>query len=321
MAQDTQNAQTAPNPGISGTLAAYAELVRVPNLFTALPDVLLGAALVAAAGGDLTASTVAGLSVASALVYAAGTTLNDYFDASRDARERPERPIPSGRVSRRAAATLGAALLVTGVAVAFAAAGLAATAVASTLVAAVLLYDSVLKGSAVGFLTMGATRTLNVVLGITAAQSLSAPPFRFDAFPPEVLVVPLIVGGYIASVTYMAAEEATGTERRAVLTAGAGTTVAGLAALASLWLTNPGPLALAAGVALVGAFLAWTGRALRSAYADPAPDTVGPAVGTCILALVVLDAAFAAVAGVAWTVVTVAFLVPAVGLSRAFDVS
>ena len=32
--------------------------------------------------------------------------LNDVFDAEVDAREQPDRPIPSGRVSRRAAALL-----------------------------------------------------------------------------------------------------------------------------------------------------------------------------------------------------------------------
>ncbi len=44
-------------------------------------------------------------------------------------------------------------------------------------------------------------------------------------------------------------------------------------------------------------------------------------MGACVLGLVVLDAAFAAAVGPAWALATVAFLVPAVGLSRAFDVT
>lgn len=310
----TRETRTVKGWNVRQSVSAYATLVRVPNLFTAPPDVLLGASLVAATGGALDTFTVAGLALASVFLYAAGTTLNDYFDATRDARERPERPIPSGRVTRREAVTLGGALLVAGVAVALAVGGLAATAIATVLAAVILLYDGVLKGSTLGFLAMGTNRALNVSLGIAAAQSLSA-------VPSWTAVVPLVVGGYIASVTYMAAEEATGTERRAVLTAIVGAAGAGLTALAVLWRGSPEPLALLVGVALVGAFLAWTGRALWTAYANPVPDTVGPAVGACVLALVVLDAGFAAVAGLAWIAATVAFLVPAVGLSRAFDVS
>ena len=40
-------------------------------------------------------------------LYAAGMVLNDAFDAELDARERPERPIPSGRISRSRHGVLG----------------------------------------------------------------------------------------------------------------------------------------------------------------------------------------------------------------------
>lgn len=72
---------------------------------------------------------------------------------------------------------------------------------------------------------------------------------------------------------------------------------------------------------LATGFLLWTGTALREAYAEPVPETVGPAVGTCVLGLVMLDAAFAAATGVLWALAAVAFLLPAAGLSRAFDVT
>jgi len=69
------------------------------------------------------------------------------------------------------------------------------------------------------------------------------------------------------------------------------------------------------------AFLAWVGRPLGAAYADPEPATVGPAVGARVLGLVLLDAAVAAGAGVEWALAAAVFLVPAWGLSTAFDVS
>src|SRR5262245_63491269 len=49
---------------------------------------------------------------AGSLFYSGGMALNDAFDAEIDARERPERPIPSGRVSRGTVLALGFGMLV-----------------------------------------------------------------------------------------------------------------------------------------------------------------------------------------------------------------
>ncbi|GAA0474578.1 UbiA family prenyltransferase [Halococcus dombrowskii] len=299
-----------------GKLAAYAALVRVPNLFSAPPDVLLGGALVAATGTTVSIPALAGLAVASMLLYAGGTTLNDYFDAAIDARERPERPIPSGRIPRRTAGALGAALLIGGVLVALVAAGPRAGLFAAALATVIALYDGVLKGSPAGFLAMGSARGLDVLLG-TAAGTTAATA----ALPAWALAIPVVITLYIAAVTYMADNEATTTERGAVAAAAAGVLLAVLGVLAAVVTTGPSLVRTAFAVGLIGGFLVWTGRALGPAYATPRPDTVGPAVGTCILALVVLDAAFAALAGVEWALAVLVFLVPAVGLSRLFDVS
>jgi 4-hydroxybenzoate polyprenyltransferase len=298
-------------------LGAYAALVRVPNLFTAPPDVLLGAALVAATGATVRPAPVAGLAAASVLVYAAGTTLNDYFDADADAAERPERPIPSGRVTRRAARTLGIGLLLAGVGVAAGAAGLPGGVAAGALALVVLLYDGALKNGPVGFLAMGTARGLNVVLGATAAAAVPAP----GALPEWALAVPVVVAGYIAAVTRMADDETVGGNRGAVAFAAGAALLAAAAAVAVALLGEATLLGSGSAILLAVAFLAWDGRALRRAYADPVPSTVGPAVGACVLGLVLLDAAFAAIAGPAWAVAAAAFLLPAVALGRAFDVS
>jgi heme O synthase-like polyprenyltransferase len=297
-----------------GKLAAYAALVRVPNLFSAPPDVLLGGALVAATGTTVSVSALAGLAVASVLLYAGGTTLNDYFDAEIDAHERPERPIPSGSVSRRTAGMLGAALLVGGVLVALMAAGPRAGLFAAALAVVIALYDGVLKSEPAGFLAMGSARGLDVLLGTAAAEATAT-------LPAWALAVPVIVALYIALVTYMADNEATTTERGAVAAAAAGVMLAVLGVLAVVVMVRPSLVRTVFALVLAGGFLAWTGRALGPAYANPRPDTVGPAVGTCVLALVVLDGTFAALAGVGWALATLAFLVPAVGLSHLFDVS
>ncbi|HET7324058.1 MAG TPA: UbiA family prenyltransferase [Halococcus sp.] len=293
--------------------AAYAALVRVPNLFSAPPDVLLGAALASATGVAVSIPALVGLSVASILLYAGGTVLNDYFDAAIDATERPERPIPSGRVSRSRAGVLGASLLVVGCVLALATAGVGAGVLATALAVVVALYDGVLKGTPLGFLAMGSARGLDVLLGTTVVDS-------FD-FPFWAVVVSVVVALYIALITYMAANEATDTERRAVVAGIVGVVIAALAVLAAVVVVRPSLVQSALAVALVGGFLVWTGRALWPAYANPLPETVGPAVGACVLALVVLDAAFAAVFGVEWALAILAFLVPALSFSRLFDIS
>ncbi|PGF18387.1 4-hydroxybenzoate polyprenyltransferase [Natrinema sp. CBA1119] len=291
------------------------ELVRAPNLFTAPPDVILGAALVVAAGHDFVPAIVAGLAIGSVCLYAGGTTLNDAFDAPVDARDRPERPIPSGRISRRTAFGLGLALLLVAVGIAFIVAGGPAAAAAGLVATAIIAYDGLMKGSAAGFLAMGATRGLNVVLGTTAAGSAVL------EFPLRLLAVPAVVTGYIAAVTFMAARETEGANRGAVAIAATG---AAAAVLAVGWfLVSGSPTALEAIVAtaFAVAFCWWVGRPLRAASVDPVPSTVGPAVGACVLGLVLLDAAFATATGVRWGLAAGVFLVPAVGLSYVFDVT
>ena len=84
-------------------LRAYLQLMRFPAVFTALADILLGFVLTHESfspAGDLAA-----LVGASSGLYLAGMVFNDWFDRDLDARERPGRPIPSGRISPRAAAT------------------------------------------------------------------------------------------------------------------------------------------------------------------------------------------------------------------------
>src|SRR5262245_60146409 len=94
-------------------LRTYAQLLRLPNVFTAFADILLGALVT----GALTArpAAVGLLLLASGCLYCGGMVWNDYFDLEQDKRERPFRPLPSGKVTPAQAAVLGAALLTAGV--------------------------------------------------------------------------------------------------------------------------------------------------------------------------------------------------------------
>ena len=82
------------------------ELLRPANVVTALADVLAGFAI-ADLGNPL---ALPWLLLSTASLYGGGVVLNDFFDRALDAVERPERPIPSGRVRPQAAAACGAIL-------------------------------------------------------------------------------------------------------------------------------------------------------------------------------------------------------------------
>ncbi len=299
---------------------AYAELVRLPNVFTAPPDVVAGAALVVATvGTTVSVRSVAGLAVASALLYAGGTTLNDYFDADVDADERPERPIPSGRISRGSALAFGFGLLVAGVALAAAVAGAVAGAVAAGIASLVVAYDGYAKCTSIGFAVMGATRGANVLLGTSVIGASAGGDL--PSLPAWALLVPVAVTAYVAAITWMAADEAHGGDSTVVgITAGVAALVALFAPVVTVVATD-GWLRTGVSLGLAGAFLAFVGRPFLAARADPTPGTVGRAVGKGVVGLVILQAAVAAVAGPRWSAAALAFLLPAVGLARSFDVS
>src|SRR5436190_8221721 len=91
---------------------AYAQLVRLPNVFTAMADIVLAGAATGAIL-DHFASFVCIL-LSSSLLYMGGMVWNDWFDIKQDRRERPGRPIPSGRVTEANAALVGAILIALG---------------------------------------------------------------------------------------------------------------------------------------------------------------------------------------------------------------
>src|SRR5438132_4741242 len=127
------------------SLRAYAQLLRLPNVFTALADICLGWLAALAAGAPLTSwPSFAFLMCASAALYSAGMVWHDFFDVEQDRRERSFRPLPSGRITRGSAARLGTALLVAGVACAALAGWFNGLAPASALVTSGFLSSAIL---------------------------------------------------------------------------------------------------------------------------------------------------------------------------------
>ena len=287
-------------------LRAYLELLRPANVVTALADVLAGYAV--AGGGQPVA--LGWLLASTASLYAGGIVLNDVFDASLDAKERPERPIPSGRVAVGPAAVLGGLLLASGVIAAFRA-NPTAGAIALGIAAAVLLYDAAVKRHPVaGPLAMGTCRALNLLLGIAATPAVLAVEWPLAAIPLA----------YITAVTVLSRAEVRGGARPAAL-AVLGLLVGVLIALAALALRPPAPPAWWA--LLLTVFLAWRVIPpfwLASRRLDPL--SVRRAVRAGVLSLVLVDAVIgAAYAGMIYSLAILATALAAGRLARLFPVT
>jgi len=283
-------------------LKDLAELIRLPAALTVPGDALAGAA----AAGTLRGWRPAALAASSACMYWAGMALNDYADRDLDQHERPERPIPSGRVSPRTALRVAGGLTGAGVALA-ACTGRSAACVALPLAASVWTYDLVAKPSLAGPAVMGTARALDVLLGGSAA-------------PRRALPAALLMGVHTVGVTGLSRGEVHGSSPRAAAAAfgttaavaavtavsaahvagretGQGVRAAGSETGQGVRAAGRGTLARVAGVALAGSYGVAVGRQQLEATANPGADAVRSATKRGIHGMVPLQAALLARAG------------------------
>src|SRR5699024_5747450 len=88
-------------------MRTWFDLARAGNFPSVASNVLAALILSSTAGPAWPSAQLFLVAViAGCLVYAGGATFNDVFDADFDRRFRPDRAIPSGAISRRAAAWL-----------------------------------------------------------------------------------------------------------------------------------------------------------------------------------------------------------------------
>jgi len=260
------------------SLLPYAQLVRLPNAFTAMADIVLGFLTVLITAG-LPFLPYLGpffcLLIASTLLYWAG------------------RPLPSGRIATGTAVWLGIGFFAGGVLFALLAdlqadsLRFVSTSIAFCLVLAILLYDGAVKETWMGPFVMGGCRFLNILLGLSVAGD----------FPPGWgVLLAAVVGIYVAGVTLFARTEATTSSASDLTTA-----AAVIAASLLLALTVPAlAQARASEVStsmlfpylLVG-FGFYLGLAVVPAIRSPAPTRVQSAVKRALLGLVLLDALLA----------------------------
>ncbi|MFD1320086.1 SCO3242 family prenyltransferase [Micromonospora sonneratiae] len=320
----------------------FVELVRAPAALSVPGDVLAGAVAAGgrgpawsrpggggpagSAGRVGRAVRLGGLAGSSVLLYWAGMAANDWADRRVDAVERPQRPIPSGRVPPAAAFGLSVGLTSAGLVTAGLAGGRRALAVAVPLAGVVWAYDLWAKDTVAGPATMAACRGLDVLLGASTGRPLRAVPAA------------LTVAAHTYTVTALSRREVEGADRRLPAATLAGTAVVAAAAAGGGigWRGGPGTAGAGGGnrrrggpgtagagggnrrrvwralvpAVLAGGYTARYGVAQARVVADPAAERVRAAVGAGITGLPALQGALIARAGATLLGVAVAAAAP-----------
>lgn len=309
-------------------LLSYLRLFRLPNVFTAVADVMMGYLVV---HGSLQPGLAFGcLLGATCLLYTAGMVLNDVYDLDEDSRERPERPLPAGDISAAWAKWLGFELLLLGVALGwlagYATFGLFALpwrsgAVATVLACCVFGYDRGLKKTVLGPAFMGTCRALNVLLGMSLAPDSATGPALLCGFNWPQLVLASGLGVYVAGITWYARTEAGDSSRRQ-LAAGTAVMALGIALFSAFpfvgQVADVTPELKPGWWWLLLAVPAFTvlRRGFTAAF-NPSPVAVQIAVKQALITLIVFDAAATLmIRGPLWALAILVLLVPTLFLGR-----
>jgi len=305
------------NRRTGGPVFAWLRLLRLPTVFTALSNVLCGYFI--AHSPQLTElphhSGLWLLLAASSGLYLGGMVLNDFFDALLDAKERPERPIPSGRISRKAAGISGFCLLVGGI-VAAAVVSLQSLCTALMIAACVLSYNARFKTTVSGPCFMAACRLLNLLLG-ASTLAVSAP----NAAPVFTAASGLFV--FILGVTWFSRSEAGSVNRRG-LAAGLALVLLGLLVDGYLVYRYAAGLAMLRGSGM-GLLLLGLNLSMRAAAAisTERPQLIQQTVGLMLLSLIFRDAmlVFAVTGNAQLALTVIGLLIPASLLRRVIPLS
>ncbi len=311
MSTDATPAETPEKP--PGPLMTWAQLVRLPTVFTAMADIFLGYLLTKPQVDLHTEWMFFVLLAVSVCHYWTGMIMNDVFDQDVDGRERPGRPIPSGRIPATKAIRTAVILNAAGLGLA-GIVGEKAMLTAACLTLAIWLYDGVLKSTPLAPIAMGSCRFFNVMLGASSGS-------MEHLWCPQVQVA-LGLGVFVCGLTIYARQEANESSRPQ-LTLATAVVAAGLTILAwfiidkqqaQLAVPENGNSALI----LLAVISLTIFRRLLAGISDPSPERVQLAVKVMLLSLVTLDATIVlfVTSNRTYAILTAALIIPARLLAR-----
>jgi len=143
----------------------YLQLVRLPGIFTAFSNVLIGYFFSFSFNSEVIFLPY--LLATSGMLFCSGMIFNDYFDYNLDKKERSFRPLPSGKISKQNALLIGFIFLILANISAFFL-GFDSLIISLILSCMILFYNLKLKSiSFLGILNLSVIRMLNILLGFS----------------------------------------------------------------------------------------------------------------------------------------------------------
>lgn len=169
----------------------YLLLIRLPNLFTLPSNIILGFVLVSTFTMTITSVIqILMLVTISILLYCVGLVLNDLFDYEVDKKERPNRPLASGKISKKAAMILVTILASISLILSLLV-SVTTFSISVLLLVIIFGYDKYLKNTQAGPFTIAAARVGNIILGTTVNIS------NIENFPQNFLLI------FILTITFV----------------------------------------------------------------------------------------------------------------------
>lgn len=291
-------------------LKGYIRLMRPANVVTAVADALAGIAIsgyLLTVGWDSPVPIIL-LCISTIGLYSGGIIFNDVFDADLDRIERPERPIPSGLISEKEAMVFGALFFLVGLVAAYFV-GTTTTILALAIILACLVYNRWAKHhTLLGPLNMGLCRGLNLLLGVSII-SAQVSQWWFLA------IVPII---YIASITMISRGEVHGGSKKMLYFAA----ILYAVVIASILFFAITKRDIIITLLFIIPFAWMIFKPLLKAINNPIGPNIGKAVKAGVIALILMNAAWASVFADWKIALVIIFLLPlSILLSKAFAVT
>lgn len=284
--------------------------MRPANIVTAVADILAGIAIVSVPASSIRAfgPAILLLCLSTACLYGGGIVFNDVFDVELDKIERPERAIPSGKVSLKEANVLGSILLCAGVLSAIFV-SIVSGLIAAAIALCALLYDKFGKQHPFfGPLNMGMCRGLNLLLGISII-----PIALINWF-----MLALVPVAYIFSITLTSRGEVHGGSKSNLYTSA--TLYAGVIGFISYFSYVNNRLLWS--LLFLIPFTWMIFQPLFKAIREPVGKNIGKAVKAGVISLILMDASWSATFGSLTLAVLIACLLPlSIWLSKTFAVT
>jgi 4-hydroxybenzoate polyprenyltransferase len=297
-----------------GSIRDYLVLIRIPNLFTSPSNVIVGFSQLVLLN-NANWATLLILILTSLLLYTVGIVLNDYIDRQIDRRERPTRPLPSGRISARSALVV--------VVVATLSSVLAAAYVSSftliivlTIIGTIIAYDCWFKSSTFGHMVMALSRVLNIVLGFSPLLFL---PFSNNNDLIRITVILASMFIYVFTISYLSKFE-TGALTKKINYTFALFSISSIPVVLVLFtITGYFKIDL---LFILPIFIGMLLVTFGKRYIRFGANEAGKIVKNLVLSIIILDSLFVSGSiGLVYGLSLLVFLIPAIILSKRFYVT